>query len=210
MSRNLRRVIAGAATGARHSVRVDRPGGGGDGAYELRAAFERLLLRRDLSRRGSRGSFSQEEIDVKVVSVTGVGATNAVISGSVDFTLSSGVTLPRAAARGQPLLGIANLADRGGMWIVLRKDLATTGHFDPNAPLATRGALLKDRRMAVAAINAIPHAYLKIIAKAGGVDPEKEIEVAGMAPPDMVSDPQARRHRRLRRRCATVHSKRRP
>ena len=41
--------------------------------------------------------------------------------------------------------------------------------------------------MAVAAINAIPHAYLKIIAKAGGVDPETQMEVAGMAPPDMVS-----------------------
>ncbi len=143
--------------------------------------FAAIYLAEDL------GVFRQEGIDVKVIPITGVGGTNAVISGSVDFTLASGVTLTRAAARGQKLLGLANLSDRGGMWIVLRKDIAAKGGFDANSPLAVRGALLKDRRMAVAAINAIPHAYLKIIAKAGGVDPEKQMEVAGMAPPDMVS-----------------------
>jgi NitT/TauT family transport system substrate-binding protein len=143
--------------------------------------FGAIYLAQDL------GVFQEEGIDVKIVSVTGIGGTNAVIAGSVDFTLASGVTLTRAAARGQPLLGIANMSDRGGMWIVLRKDVATAGHFDPKSSLKVRGALLKGRRMAVAAINAIPHAYLKIVAKEGGVDPEKDIEVAGMAPPDMVS-----------------------
>ncbi|HUB94314.1 MAG TPA: ABC transporter substrate-binding protein [Stellaceae bacterium] len=143
--------------------------------------FSAIYLAQDL------GIFAQEGLDVSVVPVTGVGATNAVISGSVDFTLSSGVTLTRAAARGQKLLGLANLSDRGGMWVVLRKDVAAAGHFDPASPLAARGALLQDRKMAVAAINAIPHAYLRIVAKAGGVDPERGMEVAGMAPPDMVS-----------------------
>ena len=143
--------------------------------------FAAIYLAEDL------GIFQHEGIDVSIVSITGVGGTNAVISGAVDFTLASGVTLTRAAARGQPLLGIANLSDRGGMWVVLREDIAAAAHFDPAAPLAERGALLKDRRIAVAAINAIPHAYLNIVAKAGGVDPEKQMVVAGMAPPDMVS-----------------------
>jgi ABC-type nitrate/sulfonate/bicarbonate transport system substrate-binding protein len=143
--------------------------------------FSAVYLAQDLA------IFHDEGLEVDVVPVTGVGATNAVISGSVDFTLSSGVTLTRAAARGQKLLGLANLSDRGGMWVVLRKSLAVAAHFDPAAPLSERGALLKDRKMAVAAINAIPHAYLRIVAAAGGVDPETGMEVAGMAPPDMVS-----------------------
>lgn len=143
--------------------------------------FAAVYLAEDL------GVFRDEGLQVSVVPVTGVGATNAVIAGSVDFTLSSGVTLTRAAAHGQKLLGLANMADRGGMWIVLRKDVAAQENFDAAAPLSKRGALLKGRRIAVAAINAIPNAYLNVVAKLGGVDPGTQMEVAAMAPPDMVS-----------------------
>src|ERR1700733_8110684 len=53
------------------------------------------------------GIFKQEGLEVKEQVITGIGAANAVISGSIDFSSSSGVTLTRAAARHQPLIAIA-------------------------------------------------------------------------------------------------------
>jgi ABC-type nitrate/sulfonate/bicarbonate transport system substrate-binding protein len=132
------------------------------------------------------GIFKQEGLEVKEQMITGIGAANAVISGSIDFSSSSGVTLTRAAARHQPLIAIAQTFDRSGFWIVIRKDVAEQRHFDPKAPLADRAKIMKGLRFAVGAINAIPHAYLKAIAKIGGLDGEKDIVVAGMSPPDQV------------------------
>lgn len=133
------------------------------------------------------GIFKKEGLDVKQQVITGIGSANAVISGSVDFSFSSGVTLTRAVARHQPLIAIANTFDRTGFWIVLSKKTAEARHFDPNAPLAERAKIMKGLRFGVGAINAIPHAYLKVIAKIGGLDPEKDLVVAGVVPPDQVA-----------------------
>ncbi len=132
------------------------------------------------------GIFKSEGLDVTQQVITGIGSANAVISGSVDFSMSSGVTLTRAAARHQPLIAIANTFDRTGFWIVLRKSIAEERHFDPNAPLAERAKILKGLRFGVGAIQAIPHAYLKVIARIGGLDPERDLVVAGIVPPDQV------------------------
>jgi NitT/TauT family transport system substrate-binding protein len=132
------------------------------------------------------GIFKSEGLDVKTQVITGIASANAVISGSVDFSFSSGVTLTRAAARGQPVIAIANTIDRTFFWVLVRKSIAEERHFDPNAPLAERAKILKGLRFGVGAIQAIPHAYLKMIAKIGGMDGDKDIVVAGLAPPDQV------------------------
>ena len=132
------------------------------------------------------GIFKSEGLDVIQSVITGIAAANAVIAGSVDFSFSSGVTLTRAAAREQPVIAIALTYDRTGFWVLVRKSVAEERHFDPNAPLAERAKVMKGLRFGVGAIQAIPHAYLKMIAKAGGLDGEKDIVVAGMAPPDQV------------------------
>jgi ABC-type nitrate/sulfonate/bicarbonate transport system substrate-binding protein len=132
------------------------------------------------------GIFKDEGLEVTQQVITGIGSANAVISGSIDFSLSSGVTLTRAVAHHQPLIAIANTFDRTGFWVLVRKNIAAERHFDPNAPLAERAKILKGLRFGVGAINAIPHAYLKLIAKIGGLDAEKDIVVAGISPPDQV------------------------
>src|SRR5262249_55808863 len=70
-------------------------------------------------------------LDVQSMEIAGVGAMNAVISGSVDFSFSSGGSLARAAARGQRLLAIATLGSESGEFAVIRKDIADAAHFDP-------------------------------------------------------------------------------
>lgn len=132
------------------------------------------------------GIFKAEGLEVTQQVITGIGSANAVIAGSIDFSFSSGVTLTRAAARNVPVIGIADTYDHTGFWIVLRKNIAEERHFDPSAPLAERAKLLKGLRFGVGGINTIPHAYLKLIAKLGGLDGEKDIVVAGITPPEQI------------------------
>jgi NitT/TauT family transport system substrate-binding protein len=132
------------------------------------------------------GFFAKDGIAVKQLDIQGLGATNALIAGSVDFAEASGATLTRAAARGQRLLAIAELLDRPFVQIVLRKSLAEQAGFDPAAPLAKRALVLKGRTIAVDSINAVNHAYLRLIAHAGGYDPES-IPIAVIAPPSQVA-----------------------
>jgi ABC-type nitrate/sulfonate/bicarbonate transport system substrate-binding protein len=130
------------------------------------------------------GIYKEVGLDVTEQIIQGIGATNAVISGSMDFANASGVTLTRATARNQPIIGIANTYDRSGFWIVLSKKAAEARKFDPSAPLAERAKLLKGLRFAVGGIQTIPHAYLNAIAKVGGLDPQADLIVSAIAPPE--------------------------
>jgi NitT/TauT family transport system substrate-binding protein len=132
------------------------------------------------------GFWKQEGLDVKTVFIAGVGSLNAVVSGSADFSVSSAVALTRAAAHGQRMLAIANMIDRPVWSIVVSKEIADAAHFDSAAPLAERARLLAGKRMGIDAVNSVVHAYLRAIAKAGGVDPESII-VAPLQPADTLA-----------------------
>ncbi|HUB97311.1 MAG TPA: ABC transporter substrate-binding protein [Stellaceae bacterium] len=128
------------------------------------------------------GLFRKNGLDVKLVEINGVGALNAVISGSAEFSQSSGPSFTRAAAKGQRLLAIAELADRPSSVVILRKSLAEQAGFDPAAPLSVRARLLEGRTIAVDAVNSINHAYVRVLAARGGFDPEA-IKLAIMPSP---------------------------
>jgi len=132
------------------------------------------------------GFWQREGLDVKTVFIAGVGSFNAVVSGSADFSVSSAVALTRAAAHGQRMLAIANMIDRPVWSIVVSKEIADAAHFDPAAPLAMRARLLQGRKISIDAVNSVVHAYLRAIARAGGVDPENII-VAPLQPADTLA-----------------------
>jgi NitT/TauT family transport system substrate-binding protein len=123
-------------------------------------------------------------VRIKTVQISGIGAMNAVIAGSADFTQSSGSAVTRAAARGQKLVGIVGTLNRPSVQIVLRKDLATG--FDPKAPVEQRVQALRGRTIAVDAINSVIHAYVRYLAKRAGFDPE-DIRIAVLQPPNMLA-----------------------
>lgn len=130
--------------------------------------------------------YDQQDLDVKVQFIAGVGAMNAVIAGSTDFSMSSGGSLTRAAAHGQTLLAIANMGDQNGQYIVLRKDLADAAHFDPSAPLAERAKILKGKTIGIDGIQSVVHSIVRVVARAGGIDPES-VTVSPMQPADTLS-----------------------
>jgi ABC-type nitrate/sulfonate/bicarbonate transport system substrate-binding protein len=118
------------------------------------------------------GLYAGAGLEVKRVNLPGVATTNGVISGSVDFGFSNGASITRAAARGQHLVAIALMTDRPNWSILLRTDEAEAAHFDPKAPLADRARLMAGRRFAVDSIQSVAHALERVIAKAGGLDPD--------------------------------------
>jgi ABC-type nitrate/sulfonate/bicarbonate transport system substrate-binding protein len=123
-------------------------------------------------------------VRIKTVQISGIGAMNAVISGSADFTQSSGSAVTRAAARGQKLVGIVGTINRPSVQIILRKDVASG--FDPKAPVEQRVKALRGRTIAVDAVNSVIHAYVRYLAKRSGFDPE-EIRIAVLQPPNMLA-----------------------
>jgi NitT/TauT family transport system substrate-binding protein len=133
-----------------------------------------------------RGFFRDNGLDVNLIEIAGVGALNAVISGSAAFSQSSGPSFTRAAAKGQRLLAIAELADRPTIQLVLRKALAAAAGFDPAAPLAQRARVLEGRTIAVDAVNSINHAYVRLLAKRGGFDPDA-IRIAVLPAPSALA-----------------------
>ncbi|HEV8015138.1 MAG TPA: ABC transporter substrate-binding protein [Stellaceae bacterium] len=130
--------------------------------------------------------YEKHGVAMKTTEINGLGAINALIAGSVDFAQPSGVSLTRAAARGQPLLAIVELSDRIVVQAVLRKDIADAAGFDPKAPLAQRAALLKGRTIAVDSVSSVIDAYLGLLAKNAGFTHD-DIHIAPMGPPEMVA-----------------------
>jgi len=130
--------------------------------------------------------WEKEGLDVKVQYINGIGAMNAVIAGSADFSMSSGPSITRANSRGQKLIALATAINQSGQGIVIRKEIAEAAHFDPNAPLAVRARILKGRTFATGATAAIPDVVFKVVAKEAGIAPG-EITTAPMQPPEFMA-----------------------
>jgi NitT/TauT family transport system substrate-binding protein len=131
------------------------------------------------------GFFKEQQLEVRKQVLTGVASFNAVVAGSADFAFASGASITRAAARGQRMLAIAQMNNRPSWDIVIRKDVAEAAHFDPNAPLEQRAKVLQGKTIGTQGINALDHAYLKVVARLGG-DPEN-MTVSAMAPVDTLA-----------------------
>jgi len=132
------------------------------------------------------GIFGKHGLRVKIMDIPGVGAANAVISGSADFAQPSAITLTRAAAKGQRMLAIAETSNRPIIQVALRKEIAEAGGFDPKAPFGKRAALLRGHTIAVDSTGSLIHAYVLLMAKRAGI-PADDVKVAIMQPPNMIA-----------------------
>jgi ABC-type nitrate/sulfonate/bicarbonate transport system substrate-binding protein len=133
------------------------------------------------------GLWDKEGLRVAISTVPGVASANAVLAGSVDFAVPTAATLVRGTARGQQLFAIAQLMDHMTIEMVLRKDVAEKAGITPGLPIARRAQALRGKRMAVDSINTINHLILKYVARKGGLDPEKDLTVTPMQPPNMIA-----------------------
>jgi len=132
------------------------------------------------------GLWAKHGIKVKTVPIAGIGAINSVISGSSQFAQASASSFGRASARGQKLLAIAVTINRPFAQLILRKDIAAAGGFDPKAPLEKRAALVKGHTIAVDSINSMIHAYVRLLITRAGMKPD-DVRFAPMAPASMLA-----------------------
>ncbi len=134
-----------------------------------------------------KGFWRDQGLEVKFASIPGVGATNAVLAGSVDFTNTAASAFLRAVARGQKLVAIGNTLERVQIELVMSKAFLQARNFNPDAPVEDRAKALKGAKIAVDAPNSIVHGYIRYAAKKAGLDPERDITVSPMAPPAMIA-----------------------
>jgi ABC-type nitrate/sulfonate/bicarbonate transport system substrate-binding protein len=132
------------------------------------------------------GLYKKEGLNVSDRMLVGVEAVNAVIAGSADFTIGTGPVFLRAAAHGQRLLAIANLIDRPLVEMVMRKDVYAEMKVTDSMSLAERGRLLKGRTIAIQGVGSIIHAWERLVAVRGGLDPEDDVRIAPMDPSAML------------------------
>jgi NitT/TauT family transport system substrate-binding protein len=183
MARNLRRARGSAAFAA--ALLAAGPAGAA-GDHALLALPADVMQFLGIYAASDEGFWAREGLDVKTMYIAGVGSFNAVVAGSAEFSVSSAVALTRAAAHGQRMLAIANMIDKPVWSIVIDKDVAAKAALGPTAPLALRARLMKGQRMGIDAVNSVVHAYLRVIARAGGLDPDS-VTVAPLAPPDTLA-----------------------
>jgi ABC-type nitrate/sulfonate/bicarbonate transport system substrate-binding protein len=133
------------------------------------------------------GFYKKEGLKVGHRTIVGVGAVNAVIAGSADFTIGTGPVFLRAAAQGQRLLAIANLIDRPLVELVLRKDVAQAAGVTDAMPFAARAKALRGKTVGIQGVNSIVHAWERLVANRGGLDIEKDVRIAPMDPSAMLA-----------------------
>jgi ABC-type nitrate/sulfonate/bicarbonate transport system substrate-binding protein len=132
------------------------------------------------------GLWKEQGLEVKVMIIQGIGSMNAVISGSADFSMSSGPSITRANAKGQKLIALATAINQSDEYIVLRKEIAEAAHFDPKASLRERAKVLQGRTIAVGGIGSIPDIILKTVAKEAGI-PRDSVTAPPMAPQEFMA-----------------------
>ncbi len=163
------------------------PAGAADAMEKTTLALPTItlgFLTQDIA--SDKGFWKDQGLDVSVRIIQGIGATNAVISSSVDFALTSGASITRATARGLKLVALATLLNQTDEYVVVRKEIADKAHFDPNASLKERAQMLQGLTIAVGGTAALPDTVLKAIQKEVGI-PRDAIQTSPMLPGEFVA-----------------------
>jgi ABC-type nitrate/sulfonate/bicarbonate transport system substrate-binding protein len=130
-------------------------------------AYATTYLAADLDLFGDRG--------LKVALVEAAGTGDALIPGDAGWTLATGGDFARAVARGQRLLGLANLVERPQLELVLKKTFADQGKFVATSPVAARGKLLRGRALGVEALGGPHEGWARLVARKAGLDADKDL-----------------------------------
>jgi NitT/TauT family transport system substrate-binding protein len=127
------------------------------------------------------GFFKKEGLDVEVISTNGDGPdVDALISGSVQFTVSTPNRLFMAAEQGKRLLAVMNLAERMSIDCAMNKDVADRLKITASTPLDERLKLLKGLTVAGTRPGSFTYLMLVGYARRAGLVPQKDVQVIGV------------------------------
>jgi NitT/TauT family transport system substrate-binding protein len=130
------------------------------------------------------GFFAKQGYDVEIISTSGDGPdVDALISGSVDFTVSTPNRLMVAYNQGKPLLAAMNVLNRMTQDCVMNKDTADRLHITAQTPLQDKLKLLRGLTVAGTRPGAATYLLAEYYVRKGGWEPQKDVTVVGIGGP---------------------------
>jgi NitT/TauT family transport system substrate-binding protein len=131
-----------------------------------------------------RGYFAKQGLDVEIITTSGDGPdVDALISGSVQFTVSTPNRLFMAYEQGKPLLAVANLGNVMAIECWMNKDTANKLGISVATPLEQRLKALKGLTVAGTRPGAFTYLLLVEYAKRVGLQPQKDLKIIGIGGP---------------------------
>ena len=128
-----------------------------------------------------KGIFAKEGMQVEIVSTSGDGPdVDALIAGSVQFTISTPNRLLTSYEQGKPLLAIMNIANRNAIDCVMNKAVAARLNIAETTPLDQKLKALKGLKVAGTRPGAFTYLVLVDYAKRAGLVPQKDLQILGV------------------------------
>jgi NitT/TauT family transport system substrate-binding protein len=130
------------------------------------------------------GFFAKQGYAFEIISTAGDGPDiDALISGSVDFTISTPNRLFTAYEQGKPLLAVMNLANRMGIECAMNKAVADRLSITEATPLDQKLRAMKG--LTVAGTRPGAFTYLLLVSYAKRVDlvPQQDLQIIGVGGP---------------------------
>lgn len=130
------------------------------------------------------GFFAEQGYDVEIIVTNGDGPdVDALISGSVDFTVSTPNRLFSAYAQGKKLLAAMNLLNRMTLDCVINAGSAARAGISPAMTLEQKLPLLKGMTMAGTRPGAATYLLAEYYVRRAGFEPQREVRVVGIGGP---------------------------
>ena len=128
-----------------------------------------------------RGIFAREGMEVEIISTSGDGPDiDALIAGSVQFTISTPNRLLTSYSQGKPLLAVMNVANRMAIDCVMNKSVADRLNITDKTPLPEKLKALKGLKAAGTRPGAFTFLVLVDYAKRAGLEPQKDVQLLGV------------------------------
>ena len=128
-----------------------------------------------------KGLFAKEGMDVEIISTSGDGPdVDALIAGSVQFTISTPNRLLTSYEQGKPLLAIMNMANRNAIDCVMRKDIADKLGISVDTPANQKFKALKGLKAGGTRPGAFTYLVLVDYAKRAGLVPQQDLQILGV------------------------------
>ncbi|HTN61191.1 MAG TPA: ABC transporter substrate-binding protein [Devosia sp.] len=137
----------------------------------------------------SLGYFADNGIAMETVITNGDGPdVDALISGSVDFTISTPNRLLTAYQQGKPLLAVMSVMDRMGIQCFMNKDVAGQVKLDDAKTPEEKFATLKGQTIAGTRPGAFTYLLAVDYLKRAGLVPQQDAQIIGIgAGPAMIA-----------------------
>jgi NitT/TauT family transport system substrate-binding protein len=128
--------------------------------------------------------FAKEGYDVEIISTNGDGPdVDALISGSVQFTVSTPNRLMSAYENGKPLLAAMNVLNRMTLDCTLNKDSAEKAGITASMPLEQKLPRLKGLTLAGTRPGAATYLLAEYYVRLAGLEPQKDVRIVGIGGP---------------------------